>query len=292
MQQNKKNEKFALFDFMSIEKKFDSDSKSSFRATEVPTVKHKSEISSQDAKIEFETKASIGRTTPSDVNPEVDVAEIQQTINSSNVYLKVGFPKNGVFVDRCYFNTPFLLKERPDIDIFKAIFDDDNATEEQENETNVTDANEEEIVLSSDEDVPQSPAESPYPLAIEKIPSSLSGIDMKKLSHYLKDADRDESKNRNLDFFDKPECDQVKEYGPSKPIVFTAESKPVVKLSKLIKNVASSMKHRRKTSSSSADSDESGEYEFVEKTGDNAKEKKKSAKNKKQKKSKKKKKKK
>jgi hypothetical protein len=185
------------------------------------------------------------------------------------------------------------FKERPDIDIFKAIFDDEPEND-REMEIEVEDDNDPEIVLSSDEDVSVQ-LKDPNPVAIEKLPSSLSGIDLRKVNRYLnQNEEKEETQNQDQIFFVRPELNkgQNHAYGPSVPVLFptaTKKSTDPNKLSKLIKSVESSIKHKDRkrvsssspSSSSSTASSHSDEFVFVEKTLDKKSKKKSSKKRKK-----------
>ena len=91
--------------------------------TKAPVFVNIPDLAANEMKIEFETKSAV-QEKPKEEKQETD--EEKESLNKNNVY----------------------LQERPDIDIFKAIFDEDEDEDVKENKKT-----EEEVLIESDNEM-------------------------------------------------------------------------------------------------------------------------------------------
>lgn len=244
-----KNEKFSLFSMLSNESKFE---RKSDLEPKIITLSDKHDTNNQNTKIEFELKD----TQKEDeyqlevVKEPQEVTRIEKEIENKNVY----------------------LQERPEIDIFKSIFEEDDEQEEKRDEIEL-EYDDTETQINEDIDILPEKDEKTI---VAAIPSTIPKIDLNKLQKYLKPDDEDEndeiikSTNINKDYFDKDEYERLnekKEFGPAMPVFHSKkkdDDNQAAKLTNIIRSLAPI-----KRDHDSSDSESSGSIEIIEKSIDN-----------------------
>ena len=136
-------------------------------------LKNPDEANVSSEKIEFETKGLVAQKDSKKLNIFNESSVTNETKNAqkeNNIYLQV-------YVLKWLLNKNLLfklyLKERPEIDMFKAIFEDEDDEEEEEEEIPVDDKDE-----TDNESMPEKDSTGGRSSAIEilTIPSSISDI--------------------------------------------------------------------------------------------------------------------